>query len=122
MAPFRARVILSRRKFEFSKAMVMGLFCVFRKSEHVHLLNCIDPHSPSRTMVTTRISSLIPGALAEFSLGLLEPDDAAGRSSCVLSILFHVSFTIGMASPRRSNSEDEASPFSQGVGDRRLPG
>ena len=47
-----------------------------RKIDQVSLLNCIDPHTASRTMVTTRISGLVPGALAEFSLGVLEPDDA----------------------------------------------
>ena len=41
--------------------------------------NCIDPRTPSRTMVTTRISGLVPGAMAEFSLGLLAPDDAVAR-------------------------------------------
>merc|ERR550514_1234957 len=42
----------------------------------VQLLNFIDPRTNSRTLVTTRISGLVPGALAEFSLGLLEQEDA----------------------------------------------
>ena len=37
-------------------------------------------------MVTTRISGLVPGALAEFSLGLLDPDDA-------VSLIFEVAGT-----------------------------
>ena len=33
----------------------------------VRLLNFIDPRTPSRTLITTRISGLLPGAPAEFS-------------------------------------------------------
>merc|ERR550514_2278876 len=44
--------------------------------DQVQLLNFIDPRTASRTLVTTRISGLVPGALAEFALGLLAPEDA----------------------------------------------
>ena len=44
--------------------------------EQVRLLNCIDPRTASRALVTTRISGLVPGAPAEFSLGVLKPEDA----------------------------------------------
>ena len=46
------------------------------KVDQVRLLNCIDPRTASRTVVTTRIRRLVPGAPTEFSLGLLEPDAA----------------------------------------------
>ncbi len=44
--------------------------------DQVSQLNCIDPHTASRTVVTTRIGGLVPGAGAEFSLGVLSPEDA----------------------------------------------
>ena len=48
--------------------------------EHVTRLNCIDPRAPqARTLVTTRISGLVPGARTEFTLGLIEPDDAVSH-------------------------------------------
>ena len=46
----------------------------------------MDPHTASRTMVTTRISGLVPGAFSEFSLGLLEPEDA-------IALMFEVAGT-----------------------------
>ena len=42
-------------------------------------LNCIDPCTSSRTMITTRISGLVPGVQLEFALGLLEAEDAIAR-------------------------------------------
>ena len=39
-------------------------------------LSCLDPCTSSRILVTTRISGLVPGALVEFSLGLLDPESS----------------------------------------------
>ena len=50
--------------------------------DQVRRLNCIDPRTASRALVTTRISGLVPGAPAEFSLGVLAPDDAVAREEC----------------------------------------
>ena len=44
-------------------------------------LNCIDPCTSSRTMITTRISGLMPGVQLEFALGLLEAEDALSSFS-----------------------------------------
>ena len=44
--------------------------------DQVQQLSCIDTSTPSRVLVTTRISQLVPGAPAEFSLGVLAPEDA----------------------------------------------
>ena len=52
--------------------------------EQVRLLNCINPRTASRPIVTTRISGLVPGVSAEFSLGVLEPTDA-------VALMFEVS-------------------------------
>ena len=45
-------------------------------ADQTRQLNCIDPRTPSRTVVTTRISGLLPGVDAEFALGLLAADAA----------------------------------------------